>query len=154
MTHPSIFESSRQRVSLCSRQLTHQASRRNKRFQKLTRRERNWEGVGKKNLREGNETGRKYEKITSRGRASLLAHSLHTSPQVFAHPRHAPSLARFFTCLFDLRLEKERKRLLRRLSLWLGNVGNCLLKFLFRAAPSPLLETMISFEKAVARVLS
>ena len=48
MTHPSIFESSRQRVSLCSRQLTHQASRRNKRFQKLTRRERNWEGVEKK----------------------------------------------------------------------------------------------------------
>ena len=38
-----------------------------------------------------------------------------TSPQFFPHPRHAPSLARFFARLFDLRLEKERKRLLRRL---------------------------------------
>ena len=40
---------------------------------------------------------------------------LTSSPQFFAHPIRGPSLARFFACLFDLRLEKERKRLLRRL---------------------------------------
>ena len=39
---------------------------------------------------------------------------------VFAHPRRAPSPARFFACLSDLRLEKKRKQLLRRLSsLWI-----------------------------------
>ena len=42
-----------------------------------------------------------------------------TSPQVFAPPRGAPLLARFFARLFDLRLEKERNRLLHRLRrLW------------------------------------
>ena len=33
----------------------------------------------------------------------------------FVQPSGAPSLARFFARLLDLRLEKERKRLLRRL---------------------------------------
>ena len=45
----------------------------------------------------------------------LLAHPLPTSPHFFAHPSRAPSLARFFTRLFDLRLEKEMKQLLHRL---------------------------------------
>ena len=45
----------------------------------------------------------------------LLARPLPTFPQFFAHPRRTPSLAHFFTRWFDLRLEKERKRLLRRL---------------------------------------
>ena len=45
----------------------------------------------------------------------FLAHPLPTSPQLFAHPRRATSLARIFACLFELGLEKERKRLLRRL---------------------------------------
>ena len=36
----------------------------------------------------------------------LLSHPLPTSPRLFAHPRRAPSLARFFARLFDLRLEK------------------------------------------------
>ena len=67
-------------------------------FQNLTRREQNWEGVRKIRSRWG-------------GDDPLPP----TSPQFFAHPRRAPSLARFFARLFDLRLEKERKRLLRRL---------------------------------------
>ena len=66
-------------------------------FQNLTRREQNWEGV---------------RKIRSRWGGDPLPP---TSPQFFAHPRRAPSLSRFFARLFDLRLEKERKRLLRRL---------------------------------------
>ena len=45
----------------------------------------------------------------------LLAHPLPTSPQIFCSPRRARLLARFFACLFDLRQEKKRKRLLRRL---------------------------------------
>ena len=45
----------------------------------------------------------------------LLTHPLPTSPQFFPHPRRAPSLAHFFACLFNLRLEKERKGLLHRL---------------------------------------
>ena len=36
-------------------------------------------------------------------------------PNCFAHPRRAPSLARFFARLFDLRLEREWKWLPRRL---------------------------------------
>ena len=79
-----------------------------RRFQKLTRRERNWEGV---------------RKIRSRGRGwgerrkRLFSPPLPTqSPQCLVHSRRAPSLARFFARLFDLRLEKERKRLLRSLS--------------------------------------
>ena len=48
----------------------------------------------------------------------LLTHPSPLLPNLFAHPRRAPSLAHFFTRLFDLdprRLKKERKRLLRRL---------------------------------------
>ena len=78
-----------------------------------------------KNLREGNKTEWEFEKKkTERSREGsethpifLLVHLLPTSPQFFAHPRRAPSLARFFARLFDLQLEKERKRLLRRLRL-------------------------------------
>ena len=51
-------------------------------------------------LREGNETGRECET-----RLKQLA-PIH---------RRAPSLARLFARLFDLRLEMKRKRLLRRL---------------------------------------
>ena len=35
---------------------------------------------------------------------------LPTLPQLFAHPRRVPLQARFFARLFDLRLEKERKK--------------------------------------------
>ena len=81
---------------------------RSSRFQKLTQRELNWEGVQKyKEQREGVRQAKLCFPI--------LAHPLPTSPQFFAHPRRAPSLAHFFARLFDLRLEKERKRLLRRL---------------------------------------
>ena len=78
-----------------------------------------------KNLNEGNETGSECKKKEQRERVysphplPLLAHPLPASPQFFADPRRAPSLARFFARLFDLRLEKERKRPLRRLNEWL-----------------------------------
>ena len=63
------------------------------------------------------------------GEFPLLAHPLPTSPQLFAHRRRAPSLARFFTRLLDLGLEKERKRLVRRLAspqLTIVSVGEAL----------------------------
>ena len=43
----------------------------------------------------------------------LLAHPLPSSPQFFAHPRRANLPACVFTRLFNLRLEKQIKRLLR-----------------------------------------
>ena len=52
-------------------------------------------------------------------------HLFPTSPLFFAHPRRGPSLARFFARLFDLRLEKERKRLLRRLPTFPLNFNVC-----------------------------
>ncbi len=60
---------------------------------------------------------------------SLLPHHLPTSPKFFAHSRSTPLVARFFARLFDLRLGKERKRLLRRLGIarrydMLGVVGS------------------------------
>ena len=45
----------------------------------------------------------------------FLAHLLPTSSQFSVHPRGAPSPSHFFARLFDLVLEKERERLLRRL---------------------------------------
>ena len=55
----------------------------------------------------------------------MLPCLLPTSPQFFAHLRCGPSLARFFARLFDLRLEKERKRLLHRLPIFLLNFNVC-----------------------------
>ena len=78
-----------------------------RRFQKLTQRELNWEGVQKKNLHVGNKTGREF----------FFPHPLPTSPSFFAHPRHAPLLPHFFAHIFILCLLKERKWLLRRLHL-------------------------------------
>ena len=49
----------------------------------------------------------------------LLAHFLSTFPQSFSHPRCAPSLAHFFARLFDLCLEKKRKKLLSRQNIFL-----------------------------------
>ena len=74
-----------------------------------------------KNLTKVDETGRECEKIRSRGRSEASDSFLHTpsplstSPQFFAHAWRALSLARFFARVFDLRLGKKRKRLLRRL---------------------------------------
>ena len=74
-------------------------SMRRRRFQKLT---------GRKN-KEQRERVRGAKDSFSPHTLPLLAHPLPTSKQFFAHPR-------FFARLFDLRLEKERKRLLRRLA--------------------------------------
>ena len=60
-----------------------------------------------KNIREGNEAGKEQ-------REELLTPPSF-SPIFLAHPRRAPSLARFFARLLNLRLEKERNRLLSRL---------------------------------------
>ena len=82
-----------------------------------------------KNVRQGNETPREgVRKLRSKERGSgerfLFTQPpppsrspLPTSPQFFAQPRRAPLLGRFFdhACSFDLRMEEERKRLLRRL---------------------------------------
>ena len=73
-----------------------------------------------KNLREANETGKECDKKLTRKKRSWegVRKIRSSSPPhffpIFAHPRRAPSLARFFARLFDLRLEQERKRLLRR----------------------------------------
>ena len=84
-----------------------------------------------KNLREGSETAQEgVRKIRSRGRgwgelripflptpSPLVVHPLPTSPQFFAQPRRAPSLARVLRSLVRSPpgKGKERKRLLRRL---------------------------------------
>ena len=60
----------------------------------------------------------------------LLAHFLSTSPQSFAHPKCAPSLAHFFARLFNLCLEKERKQLLRRQNIFMNHSFVQYLRFL------------------------
>ena len=89
-------------------------SLRSRRSENRTRRKRNCAGGSAKNKKQ-REGVRRTKDSFSPHPLPVPPHPLPTSPQFFAQPRRAPSLARFFARLLDLRLEKERKRLLRRL---------------------------------------
>ena len=78
-------------------------SLRNRQFQKLTRRERNWERVRKIRSR----LRRSAERRAFFPPSPPSCLPLSTSPHFFAHYRRATSLARSFARLFELRLGKE-----------------------------------------------
>ena len=88
------FDERARKAKICCRNISQVRSLcislRSMRFQKLTRRERNWE-----------RSGIDCRSLLFPHPLPLLAHPLSTSSQFFAHPRRARSLARFFTRLFS-----------------------------------------------------